>query len=131
MKGTTHTFNCQIDEKGMLRLNMVELRSITAKYPNRKVVLVMEILDTGDVEIMKSWYTNHILPKVIEAYRDLGENYTAKQADRELVRHTTVRRKAALEEEWIVDLADLDRTQLRMYLDEVVVFSSQNLSLIL
>jgi 3-keto-L-gulonate-6-phosphate decarboxylase len=131
MQGSKHTFNCQIDEHGTLRVNMEEIRQLTKKNPNRKVVMTLEILDGGDIEIMKSWYANHVTPRVVEAYRELGENYTAKQVDIELVRHTTIRKKQAMGEEWIVDIADLDRTQLRLWLEEVNVFCAMNLSLIL
>jgi len=78
---------------------------------------------------MKSWYANHVLPKVIEGYRELGEYFSYQQADLELVRHTTIRKKNA--EEWVVDISDLDRNQLRLWLEEVKVFCSMNLSIIL
>ena len=131
MEGIKHIFDCNIDNEGNLRLEMVKLRAVAKKFPNTKVVMTLEILNTGDVEMMRSRYRNYILPKVIEAWRELGETYTEDQADIELVRNTTVRRKTVLEEDWVVPLEDLDRELLKRWTDEVTIFCSMNLSLIL
>lgn len=131
MEGVKHEFSGNIDNEGVLRLNMVQLRDMASKHPNKQVIVTVEILDGGDVEIMRAWYRNYVLPKAVEAFRELGENYTVEQADKELVRHTTVRKKKALSELWAVDLDDLDRELLKRYLDEVTIFCSTNLNLIL
>ena len=79
--------------------------------------------------MMKTWYNNYALPRIVEAWRELGESYTVEQADRELVKHTTVRRKTVLEEDWIIDFDELDRDLRKRYLDEVALFCSINLNL--
>jgi len=131
MEGIKHTLNCQVDQYGNLRVNMTELREIVKRYPNQKAIMTIEILDGGDTEVMKAWYRNYVLPKVITAWRELGENYTLEQADRELVKLTTVRKIQAAGEPWIANLEDLDRTELKRYLDEVALMCSMNLNLIL
>ena len=131
MEGIKQEFSGQIDDQGVLRMNMVELKDAMKQHPNKKVVVTVEILDGNDTEIMKAWYRNYVLPKVVEAWRELGENYTTEQVDWELVNHTIVRRKAAAAECWIASIDDLDRENLKRYLDEVTIFCSTNLNLIL
>lgn len=131
MEGIKIEFSAQINEQGVLRMGMLEFKQAMKRYPNKKAVVTVEILDGGDVEMMRSRYRNYILPKVVEAYRDLGENYTSEQADRELVKHTTVRKKTVLNEEWIIALEDMDRELLKRWTDEVTIFCSMNLWLTL
>jgi hypothetical protein len=121
--------NGQIDDQGTLRLNMVELREMTRQHPNQKVIVTLEILDGGDIQLMLSRYRNYILPKVIAAFRELGENYTPEQADKELIRHTTIRKKTVLEEDWVIPIEELDRELLKRWTDEITIFCSINLSL--
>ena len=130
MEGIKHEFNAQIDEQGVLRMGMREFKQTMKKYRNKKVVVTVEVLDGGDVEVMKAWYRNYVLPKVVEAWRELGENYTTEQADIQLGLLTTTRKKSQVDH-WITSVDDLDREELKRYLDEVTIFCSTNLNLIL
>jgi hypothetical protein len=131
MEGIKHEFSGNIDNEGVLRLNMVELRDMASKFPNKQVIVIVEVLSGGDVEIMKAWYRNYVLPKVVTAWRELGENYTTEQADNYLLRYTTVMYHYRNKEGGILTIKDLDREMMKRYLDEVTIFCSTNLNLIL
>ena len=129
MEGIKKQFSAQIDDSGTLRMVMNEVREFVRHHPNQKAVVTIEVLNGGDCIMMKTWYNNYALPRIVEAWRELGESYTVEQADRELVKHTTVRRKTVLEEDWIIDFDELDRDLRKRYLDEVALFCSINLNL--
>jgi hypothetical protein len=131
MEGIKHEFSGNIDNEGVLRLKMIELRQLVKQHPNKQVIVTVEILDGGDVEIMKAWYRNYVLPKVVTAWRELGETYTVEQADYHLMRSTTVRCQHRNKEGGIAGVEDLDRENLKRYLDEVTIFASTNLNCIL
>lgn len=131
MNGIKHTFQARISAKGVLQVNMTELNEIMRNYPNKQAVVTIEIMNQGDVQMMLARYRNHILPKVVKAWRELGENYTVETADRELRKHTTTCHQTWAGEKMIVPVDSLDRELLKQYLDEVNVFCSMNLSLIL
>ena len=130
MEGLKKTFNFRIDDQGNLRMDMVEFREATKHHQNKAGIMTIEIMDGGDVIMMQTRYRKHILPKAIEGFRNLGNNYTAEQADIELVRHTVTRNKSVSGELWIIKLEDLDRELLKKYMDEVTIFMSQNLNTI-
>ena len=73
----------------------------------------------------------YMLPKIVEAWRELGENYTSDRADVELIRHTTVRKKTVGDQLWILKLEDLDREMMKQWIDEVTIFASINLHIAL
>jgi len=131
MEGIKQTFNATVDNDGNLRLVMVELREFVRKYPNTRAILTVEILNAGDVEIMGSWYRNHVLPRVVVAWREIGEYYTDEQADRELRRLTTVCHKSYACEKTLIEFDDLDREQRKRYLDEVKLLCVTHLNCIL
>ena len=127
MEGVKHEFSGNIDDNGVLRIKMTEFRYLAKQHPNTQVIVTVEILDGGDVEQMKAWYRNYVLPKVVVAWREFGESYTTEQADLQLRRLTTVcryRAGAFMREVW-----ELDREMMKRYLDEVTIFCSANLSL--
>jgi len=128
MEGTKFTFNCQIDDQGTLRMDMVELRAMTGKYRNKKVVMSLEILDGGDTVMMLTRYWKHIIPKSIEGFRDLGTNYTPKQCDVQLRCQTTTCHMEWDNEIMIVPVEQLDRELLKKFIDEVVCFCAEHLS---
>lgn len=131
MEGIKKEFSGQIDDQGVLRMNMVELKQSMKQYPNKKVVVTVEILDGGDVEIMRAWYRNYMLPKVVQAWRELGELYTIDQADYQLRIHSAVTCQVRGKEGGAATIEDLDRELMKRYLDEVTIFCSTNLNLIL
>ena len=134
MEGIKYEFSGQIDNQGTLRLNMVELREMTRQHPNQKVIVTLEILDGGDVEVMKAWYRNYVLPKVVEAWRELGENYTTEQVDVGLRSDYTTSCHIPMNNTNAVhvdSVDDLDRERLKRYLDEVTIFAATNLNLAL
>jgi hypothetical protein len=134
MEGVKHEFSAQIDEHGVLRMSMLEFKQAMKQYPNKKAVVTVEILDGGDVEIMKAWYRNYVLPKVVEAWRELGENYTTEQVDVGLRSDYTTSCHIPMNNTNAVhvdSVDDLDRERLKRYLDEVTIFAATNLNLAL
>lgn len=131
MEGTKHTFQGHINDKGVLQVNMDELREKMRKHPGKQAIMTVEILDGGDIQMMLARYRNYMLPKIVEAFRELGENYTADRADVELIKHTTVRKKTVGHELWVIPLESLDREMMKQWIDEVTYFASINLHIAL
>ena len=129
MEGLKHTFNCQIDDHGTLRMDMVELRALTGKYRNKKVVMSLEILDGGDTVMMLTLYWKHIIPKAIAGFRELGNNYTAAKCDEQLRCLTTTCHMEWDNEIMIVPVEQLDRELLKKYTDEITLFCAEHLSI--
>ena len=131
MEGATHSFNCKIDDQGVLRMNMVEFKSITEKYKNKQVIMTIEILDQGDTVLMLTRYRKHIIPKAIEGFRNLGTNYTDEQCDNQLRCLTTTCHMEWNGEMMIVPVDQLDREMMKKFMDEVTLFCAENLNIIL
>lgn len=112
-------------------MDMVEFRSFTKQHPNKSVVMTLEILDGGDTIMMLTKYRKGWLPKIVQAWRCFGERYTEDQADKQLRIHTTSCHKVWNGDIMIVTVDELDREEMKNYMDEVAIFCSQNLNLIL
>lgn len=125
------TITGRVDDSGKLRLNMNELNEQLKPFKNCRASVIVELFPGGDTEVMKSWYRNHVLPKVIQSWRELGEAYTPDQADEQLRRLTTTCHKTLAGEPVIVPIEGLGRPELHRYLEEVKIFSSMNLNLVL
>lgn len=126
-----YTYRGQVDDEGTMRLPMNQLREEIKRHRGANVIVTIRVEDKGDTTIMKTWYRKHALSRVVRAWRELGENYTEEQADRELRKLTTVCHKKIADEEVIVDIDMLDRGEMLQYIQEVQLFSNINLNTVL
>jgi len=131
MEGIKQEFSGQIDDQGVLRMNMVEFKEFTRQHPNQKAVVTVEILTGGDTVMMLSWWENYVLPKAVKAFRETGELMTTDTADLMLRKLTTTCARGNGESRHWVEVKDLDREQLKRFLDEVKVVCAMNLNCIL
>lgn len=115
---------------GKLRLPMERMNEFFARHKGQRVIVKVEAVEHGSTKAQISYYYSYIVPTIRIAWRDLGELYTDKEVDRELLNlypGDKTESNIGLGEE-VSEARHLTRGQMSDYIDWLKCFAAENLN---
>jgi hypothetical protein len=125
------TLRGYINSTGDLEVNKPYLKQITRLFRDKHVQIDISVLDGRDGSQMVKYYKGYVIPKMQEAWKELGERFSDDYTDLMARKLTKVCHQNQGGERKLMEFEDLTYQDQTEFLDELKVFCLTNLNLVL
>jgi len=134
MKPRTASMRGRISNEGAVTMyDKADLNNFLECWPNKNVIIIVEVFDPGTSNQLKGYYWASIVPKFRQAYREiLQERYTLNGTDRKLrelspATHRETPKPGGGYKTEILEFEDLDNSQAIEYLEHIKLIGAEHL----
>lgn len=110
----------RISADGHLLLPMVDLRNRCSRFPNKRVIVTLEVLNGTCTENQRAYYFGYVIPTIQAAMKELGELRNARQTD--ILLRTSYPHYDGRQ------IEEFDKVQMSEFLSWVQQYAAENLN---